>query len=106
MTDRPPSAGPPGGERSPLLVRLLVDLLNFERRRHEDDVALVTRWLVECELGAGLADHLSAEAELLEMAANRLNICGDEELREIGREVGATSERLRRLVGPRHDCVD
>jgi hypothetical protein len=86
-------------EDAPLLVQLLAHLSHFPRRRRESDAAWVTRWLTESELGSGLAGHLLGEAELLEMAANRLNLSGDEELREMGHELARMATRLQHLLG-------
>lgn len=83
----------------PLIVRLLVHLLSFRRRLGEDDVALVERWLDRSEPGRGFAQYLADEAELLAMAANRLNLTGDDDLREIAPELGNAATRLRTLVG-------
>ena len=87
------------GEVPPLIVRLLTDLIRTPRKRGESDPELVRRWLAQTELGSGFANHLADEADLLEMAANRLNISGDDELREISAELGNIAGRLRTLVG-------
>jgi hypothetical protein len=78
---------------------LLVHLLHYRQQHGENDMARVRLWLSISELGGRLVQHLADEAELLDMVANRLNISGDEELREIGDEVGKVAERLRSIVG-------
>lgn len=83
---------------APILDRLLVHALSFPARRGEDGFDRVTRWRTETEGGRELVRYLRDEAELLEMAANRLNVSGDEELREIGAELANAGDRLRRLV--------
>jgi hypothetical protein len=83
----------------PILHRLLAHALNFPGRRGEDDFDRVHRWLTTTQPGSELVGYLEGEAGLLAMAANRLNVSGDEELREIGRELGKSAERLWTLAG-------
>jgi hypothetical protein len=85
-------------EGSPMLVRFLMLLLHFPRRRGESDIELVERWLEESEPASGLVRHLSDEADLLDMAADMLIIPGDEALDEIAHELGNIAHRLRVLV--------
>lgn len=99
MKKPPLPAAPARLEDASLLVRILAHLPYFPRRRWEDDAAWVTRWLTESELGGGLANHLLEEAELLDMAANRLSLSGDEDLREMGHELGNMAGRMRTLLG-------
>lgn len=82
MKKPPLPAAPARLEDASLLVRILAHLPYFPRRCGEGDAAWVTRWLTESGLGGGLAHHLLEEAELLDMAANRLNLSGDEDLRD------------------------
>jgi hypothetical protein len=42
--------------------------------------------------------YLAGEGDLLEMAANRLNVSGDEDLRMIGAELASSADRLRALA--------
>lgn len=83
----------------PLIIRILGDLLSEAPRRGEGPRETATRWLHETEAGCGLLDYLEQEAELLAMAANRLNILDDGEVRRIAREVGRAAGRLWQLVG-------
>lgn len=82
-----------------LLVRMLGDLLCEAPRRGEAPRDTAARWLRDSELGRRFTTYLSDEAGLLAMAANRLNISGDEDLREIARELGAAADRLWHLAG-------
>ena len=82
-----------------MLDRLLVHAVNFPRLRGEDDFDRVRRWLTSTEPGVELVRYLRDEASLLAMAANRLNVSTDEELREIGRELGNAADRLWTLTG-------
>jgi hypothetical protein len=86
-------------ESAPMIDRLLVSLLQTSRRWGEDDLARIRRWFTMSEPGQQLTRYLSDEAGLLAMAANRLNLSGDEELREMGRELGRSAERLWTLMG-------
>jgi hypothetical protein len=86
--------------RDPLLVRIMVDLLHHPQIRGESSHALVRRWLVESEVGRRFDTYLADEAEILLMAANRLNISGDEDLREISVELARIAKRLEVLRGP------
>lgn len=82
-----------------ILDRILLHLLNYPRRRGEDDIALIARWRREAATAHELLRYLGDEADLLTMAANRLNVSGDEELREMGHELALSGRRLRVLGG-------
>jgi hypothetical protein len=84
---------------APILDRLLVHAVSFPARRGEDDCDRVRRWLAATGPGSELVRYLSDEAGLLAMAASRLDLSGDEELREIGRELANGADRLWTLVG-------
>jgi hypothetical protein len=86
-------------DESPILARLLVHLRHFDRRPGEDERAAVHRWLGQSEPGRRLVAYLADEAGLLAMAANRLNLSGDDELREIGLELGRSAERIWTVLG-------
>lgn len=83
---------------SPLLVRVLGVFHHQARRPWESEFELARRWLTQSELGCRFVEHLQSEAVLLEMAANRLNVSGDEELREIGRELVGMADRMRTIA--------
>lgn len=82
-----------------LLNRILTSLVAFPRRRNEHPTNWIDRWLHGSEVGQQWRSYLVDESELVGMAANRLNISGDDELREIGLELARVSHRLRALAG-------
>ncbi|HEY8483726.1 MAG TPA: hypothetical protein VIL13_03880 [Longimicrobiales bacterium] len=84
---------------TPLLVRMLGDLLCEAPRLGETPREAAARWLRESEVGRRFTAYLADEARLLAMAANRLNLTGDEDLREIAVALGAAAERLWHLAG-------
>lgn len=84
-----------------MIVRMLLGLGGFPPRRGEPEAERVHRWLGESNAGRRFIAYLTGEAELLAMTANRLNLSGDEELRDMAREIGRTSDRLWTLVGVR-----
>jgi hypothetical protein len=86
-------------EREPLLVRILAEAMVHGREQLGDPIADANRWLQETETGQRLRGYLVDEAELLWMAANRLNAAGDRDLREMGRELGRSAVRLWNLGG-------
>lgn len=82
-----------------MLPRILMSLIAFPRQRKEDVTVWIHRWLRESKVGQQWRSYLEGEAELVDMAANRLNISGDDELREMGLELAKVSGRLRALAG-------
>jgi len=86
-----------------VLVDLLAMLLAAPGVRGEDVVERATRLLETTTAGKGLTGYLSEEAGLLALAADRLNLSGDEELREMGMALGQAAERLRLLAGQARD---
>ena len=82
-----------------ILVKRLAVLRDAPARSGEDPFETADRLLEATQEGEELLTYLRGEAGLLAMAANRLNISGDEELREIGTALGDASERLWKLVG-------
>lgn len=87
-----------------VLERLLTDLHAFRPHGVRDHQDIVRAWLRSSEPGIELRRWVADEASLLDAAANRLNLSGDDELREIGQELGHAAERLRKLAGvPRED---
>lgn len=82
-----------------MLTRILMSLIAFPRQRKEDVTVWIDRWLQESEVGQQWRSYLEGEAELVAMAANRLNVSGDDELREIAAELAKVSGRLRALAG-------
>jgi hypothetical protein len=59
----------------------------------------VRRWLATTASGSELVRYLEDGTGLLAMAANWLNLSADEDLREIGRELANSADRLWTLVG-------
>lgn len=87
-----------------ILERLLTHLHGFRPRGVQDHQDIVRAWLTATEPGAELRRYCADEASLLDAAANRLNVSGDNELREIAQELGHAADRLRKLAGvPRED---
>jgi 2-hydroxychromene-2-carboxylate isomerase len=82
-----------------LLARMLGDLLCEAPRPGETPRATAARWLRESEPGRRFTRYLADEARLLAMAANRLNLTGDDDLREIASALGAAARRLWHLAG-------
>ena len=94
---------PPLLEES-VLERLLTSLHAFRPRGVRDHQDIVRAWLRSSEPGAELRRYVADEASLLDAAADRLNVSGDDELQEMGRELGNAANRLRKLAGvPRED---
>ncbi|MFW5951361.1 MAG: hypothetical protein ACOCVZ_04525 [Gemmatimonadota bacterium] len=93
---------PPLREES-VLERLLIDLHAFHPRGARGPQDVVRAWLRSSEPGAGLRRYLADEASLLDAAANRLNIAGDDDLRRMARELGHAADRLRNLAGVPED---
>lgn len=96
-----PTAGPASPPLLPdsVFERLLTHLHAFRPRGVRDHQDLVRAWLVASEPGSELRRYVADEASLLVAAADRLNVSGDEELREMGRELGRAAARLRKLAG-------
>lgn len=87
-----------------VLERLLTHLHAFRPRGVKDHQDIVRAWLRSSEPGAELRRYMADEASLLDAAANRLNVSGDDELRDMGRELGDAGDRLRKLAGvPREE---
>lgn len=84
---------------SSLLVRILGHLLTEEPRPGETPQETAARWLRESETGSQFAGYLAEEAGLLAMAAERLELTGDEDLREYARGLRAAADRLWHLTG-------
>jgi len=86
---------------SPLLVRILQtavhELCDESAELGADDIS---RWLRESRVGSDLTTYLRGEAELLTMAANRLHASGDEDLRQMARELARSADRLKLLGDP------
>jgi hypothetical protein len=82
-----------------LLERLLSEIRAFPARPGEEDATTVRRWLLTTETGRALNDYIAEEAGTLAAAADRLNLSGDPELREISGEVGRAANRLSALAG-------
>lgn len=82
-----------------LLACMLGELLRERPRRGELPWQTAARWLHTSYLGRRFTGYLADEARLLAMAANRLNLTGDDELREIASALGAAADRLWHLAG-------
>lgn len=86
----------------PLLAQLLADLLGQPPPAPgEDGESVARRWLSASETGMRLTEYLMQEAGLLAVASSRLQVTGDQELTEIGRELRRSAQRLSRLAGGR-----
>lgn len=96
MTEPPP--GPRLVDDS-ILERLLIHLHAFRPDGLNDHRDIVRAWLESTRPGTELRRYCADEAGLLDAAADRLNNAGDEELQEMGQELGRAADRLRRLVG-------
>ncbi len=88
-----------------ILERLLTHLHAFRPRGVHDHQDIVRAWLTDSEPGRELRRYCADEASLLDAAADRLNLTGDEDLREMGRELGNGADRLRRLGGVPSDAL-
>jgi hypothetical protein len=100
MTSGPDRAPPPVPLLEDcILERLLTHLHAFRPRHLVDHRDIVRAWLAGTEQGRELRQYLAGEAGLLDAATERLNVSGDEELREIGGEIGRGADRLRQLAG-------
>jgi hypothetical protein len=83
---------------APLLVRILYTAAHELGGRRGPDPSDVRDWLRQSRVGQELVTYVAGEGDLLEMAANRLNVSGDEDLRMIGAELAKSAERLRALA--------
>jgi hypothetical protein len=86
-------------ERDSILERLFTHLHAFGPRSVQNHQDIVRAWLTSTEPGSELRRYCADGASLLPAAADRLNASGDDELREMGLELGKAAERLRKLVG-------
>jgi len=82
-----------------ILVHLLACLRAHPPDRGENPSEAAERWIQSTPEGEELVAYLKNEAGLVAMAANRLHLMGDEELREIAVALGSSAERLWDLVG-------
>ena len=100
MTSRPQSdsVAPPLVPGS-VFERLLTHLHAFRPSGVRDHQDIVRAWLRDTEPGAELRRYCADEASLLDAAADRLNVAGEVDLREIGMELGSAADRLRKLAG-------
>jgi hypothetical protein len=89
-----------------LLERLLSEIRAFPAPRGEDPATTVRRWLLTSETGRALNDYIAEEAGLLAAAADRLNLSGDPDLREISLDVGRAANRLSALAGVPANLLD
>lgn len=95
---------PPRLVEGSVLERLLTHLHAFRPRGVQDHQDIVHAWMTSTEPGLELRRYCADEAGLLDAAADRLNVAGDVDLREMARELGNAAERLRKLAGvPRED---
>jgi uncharacterized protein YeaO (DUF488 family) len=86
-----------------VLERLLTHLHAFRPRGVQDHQDIVRAWMTSTEPGLELRRYCADEASLLDAAADRLNLSGDVDLRDMARELANAAERLRKLAGVRQD---
>jgi hypothetical protein len=82
-----------------VLEPLLTHLHAFRPRDVQDHQDIVRAWMTSTEPGLELRRYCAGEAGLLDAAADRLNLSGDVDLREMARELSNAAERLRKLAG-------
>lgn len=82
-----------------ILERLLTHLHAWRPRDVDDHRDIVRGWLTATEPGEELRQYLADEAAMMETAASWLRAADDEDLRDVGRALGESAQRLRRLAG-------
>ena len=82
-----------------ILERLLTHLHAYDPRGMHDHQDVARDWLTRTEPGEELRHYCADEAAMLETAANWLWAADDEDLRAIGKALGESANRLRKLAG-------